>query len=268
MSERFVAMLALERHVSLDPIKLAQQLKRSWPQFASMVGDPPKQETGESFVLPFGNNMIIGMQMPFPIPRETFQPALDNEKFWPQAATEFARHKAHVVLSVLSPTDDDLRLIRDRAEDLTLAAAAFCEMAPVCGVFLSTADMVIEPKRFVEQAHNLGPSSLPVDLWVTFRFFPGPTFSQDNAVVVRTNGLRAFVGREVECGPYALPPGALAQNVLTIATYILQNHVTFADGATVGASDRPTGQIRTERSRYDGEMTPVYRLLLAEPQYH
>jgi Domain of unknown function (DUF4261) len=83
-----------------------------------------------------------------------------------------------------------------------------------------------------------------------------------------TNGLRAFVGREVECGPYALPPGALAQNVLTIATYILQNHMTFADGATVGASDRPTGQIRTERSRYDGEMTPVYRLLLAEPQYH
>jgi len=89
-----------------------------------------------------------------------------------------------------------------------------------------------------------------------------------SAAVVHTNGLRAFVRREAECGPHAPPAGALAQNVLTIATYILQNHVTFADGATVGASDRPSGQIRTERSRCDDEMTPVYRLLLAEQQYN
>jgi A nuclease family of the HNH/ENDO VII superfamily with conserved AHH len=55
--------------------------------------------------------------------------------------------------------------------------------------------------------------------------------------------------------------GVYSEQVAGLIDKIAEN------GATVGASDRPSGQIRTERSRHDGEMTPVYRLLLAEQQY-
>ncbi|QLP96196.1 MAG: hypothetical protein HZY79_00615 [Rhodoblastus sp.] len=77
--------------------------------------------------------------------------------------------------------------MRADAERVTCATAALCELAPF-------------------------------DLWVAVHFFPGRDFETTQQIFARTTGLLPFIGREIECGPYAKEPSGSGRSCGPSAT--------------------------------------------------
>jgi hypothetical protein len=136
-------------------------------------------------------------------------------------------------------------------------------MAKTIGVPTSeTAQSVLEPNFFLEQVKEAGESGAPFDLWAAVRFFPGPDFEKDQSLIARTMGLEPFIGREIECGPYAKAPEELGPLTRAIGYYVLDRRVEFEGGETIGADDNPIGAIELARTQVGFNNTAVYRLVL------
>jgi hypothetical protein len=136
-------------------------------------------------------------------------------------------------------------------------------MLQATGVYWATAEHVIAPERFVTEAKEQTENT-PYDLWVTTEFFPGPKFEANREIIARTSGMHVFIGREIECGPYAKEPGELGSVVHMVGWYVLDRKVQFGGGETIGTPDDPLGAIELDRTRVGVDARAVYRVLLVD----
>lgn len=263
MSDRLLAMVATREAPQLDPGRLLSSLSAyldAGDPRPDLVTDDAK-EAG-SLVLTIGPFSIAILMFPFAIPDETLADALGNELVWKEAGQAFAAAKGHVLLAVVNPASDARQAV-DQARLLTVAAAAVLEAAAGLGVFWAPAQTVIPPDRFVEEARALATSAFAPGLWFGFRFYPGPDHDRDNRIVCQSRGLEVFLGREVECGPYDLPPGELAEKVIGIARYMATSGPIFADGHTFGfGDDSKDARLRFRWSPLGGVNKPVFGIEL------
>jgi hypothetical protein len=217
-----------------------------------------------SFVMTLGNLALAVLHLPFPIPAESLAPAVGSELLWRGAGEAFAAADGHVILAVLTPPRLHADLVR-QSRALTFAAAAVLSTMGGHGVFWLPGDHVVEPDRFRREAALLGRSDFASPLWFSFHFFPGSADPGDSALVCRSAGLKPFLGREVECGPYRMAPQALAETVLFVARYMASAGPVFADGHTLGFGDGGGRDARLSLvvSRHGGGAQPVFRLELS-----
>ena len=168
-----------------------------------------------------------------------------------------------MIVSALSAGSDP-RMARPHATWVTCVAAALAELLPAVGVYWVTADNVIEPAQMVTEVQAAGATGVPFDMWVATHFYPGPGFAETGAVIARTTGLSVFVGREIECGPYARALGELGTAVRAVGWYVLDRGVTLWGGETVGTEEAPIGRVELGRTAVGAESGAVYRVMLGE----
>lgn len=263
MTDRLISMVATSGPAAVNPDRVAKAMR------SYLSADDPKPnvvkddvEGAGSFVVSAGAFSVAVIPFPFPIPAETLSNALGNELVWRQATDVFAASAGHVLLAIVDPSAD-ARETGDQARLLTVVTAAVLQAASGVGVFWAPAQYVIAPDRFVAEARSLTQSSFASALWFSFRFFPGPQDDQDNKIVCQSTGLEVFLGRELECGPYDLPPAELAEKVIATARYMATAGPVFADGHTFGfGEDRMDARLRFRWSPLGGVNRPVFGLEL------
>lgn len=257
----FIALIALEENVKLRANRLANRLRRMFPEIADTVGDPPREPVNESFVIPIGEELVAVVAIPMPIPRETLDYPIGKELMWQGAEAAFARSRAHLLVSSMSSSADP-RFARRRAKAVTYVTAALVDEFNALGVMWSQADYVIEPRRFVKEAQAAKPQDVCLDLWTTVHFFKGPNYDTDGKVFARSSGLVAFVGREIECGPSDLQPGELASLVRSLTFHVLDGRAHFQDGDTIGETEAPYARVHFDRSRASSDNKAVFHIEL------
>lgn len=257
--ENLIALIATDKPVIIDQSAILQRIKVMFPQF--VVGDPIKQKDSPTLLIPVGDVLIAILEFSFPIPPETLAGPLSQAWHWREAGSAFERSKAHVLVSVIAGSSDTRNKTR-HALTLTCATAALSDLFSGLGIYWSTGDFVYEPKSFIEEARAATIEHIPFDLWVSTKLFPGPNFAQDSKIFARSSGLEAFLGREVECGPYAMEPNDLFRAVRMIGWYALAQNIQFADGSTVGSPEQPFGRIHLRRSATGVDNKAVFALEL------
>lgn len=262
LDDKIIAMIAIRDTTRIDPAAIAERVKTMFPWMAKEVGTP-RAEMGElhGCVVPVGDSIVAVIQMHFPIPGETLARAIGMNWLWPDAAEAFAKSRAHFLVSALAPISDP-RLMRSNAVKVTCVTAALSELYSATGIFWASAQSVLAPEHFLADAKEAGQDFAPLDLWVAVHFYPGPRFEENREIIARTDGLKVFTGREIECGPYVKEPGELGPIVRTVAAYVLERRVEFQGGETIGTEEEPIGQIVLDRTGVGVESMAVYRVEL------
>jgi len=264
----FAAMVATPAGARLS----AAELIRTIGMFAASADGTPQVSNLdvkelESFVATVADVSVALFVFPIPIAEEQLASAIENEFFWTDAADAFRASPAHVMLTVRTPPRDAKHCL-ELARVLDIVTAAVVVSTAGKGVLWASADYVIAPKMFVEQAagsRQLAERGItePSPLWFSFRFFPGAADRQ--SVVCQSTGLTLFLGREIECGPYRMRPAEIAELVTIIARHMATQGPVFGDGHTfsLGANtDAKDARLVYATSRYGAER-PVFRLELA-----
>jgi hypothetical protein len=209
---------------------------------------------------------VAVIPMPFAIPPATLKPAIDNEYIWKDASQVFGRAKGHVLVAVINPENDTSEQF-NRARVLTIVTAAVLSIAEGVGVFWQSAECVIQPKRFFAEAQTIGSDKTASSLWFSLRFYAGSSDPDSNLLVCQSTGLAVFLGREIECGPYALMPHIVAEKVVLAARFMATAGPVFGEGHTLGMSEteKPDAQLFLDWSALGGINKPIFQLrLLAE----
>lgn len=220
-----------------DPDALEQQFRERVHPGASCEESP---EGPLSVRLPGGDSVIIAL-MPARIPDPDLTSAVEcTRPYWP-AATEIAhRHRAHVIIAGLLTSGDPLAFRRT----VGLVTAAFCRVAPVLGVYVGSAGLIVPAMRW-RQAMREAPASFP-PLTALVRLFR--VDSRDGKPVVVTQGLRPIGMLDVE---YHRPESSseAIDTVLAFAHYVLSSGADVRAGQTFGFSATQRMSIELARSR-------------------
>ena len=166
---------------------------------------------------------------------------------WPQAEAAFRRHKAHIRVSQFG--DGPSRL--HAARIVTAVVGALVADVPACsGVLwdLTVANSSQVAEEFSRAAFAPYPD-FPSALWVSMH----PSRDADSRVVVVTQGLTNFIGRELELDAPATQFKSLLIAARGLVTYLVQDGITVRDGDTVGASADERIPVRLMQSnRFQG----------------
>lgn len=264
MEDRLIAIVPTPPGARLSSDDIVREMR---PLIGPAEGEPVVARTdgtqANSFVVTLAGASVAVLSFPYRVPDETVASAIGNELFWKDAAEVFRSAAGHVLLAGVHPIGESRRTIQ-QARTLTVVTVAALAAMQGKGVFWSQADCVIDPPRFRTDAAGVLTSAHASPLWFSMRFFPGSPDPKSDLLVCQSTGLTAFLGRELECGPYRMPPMEMAQTVLGVARYMATAGPIFGDGHTFGfgESESKDACLRIARSSRGGIDRPIFRLEL------
>ncbi|WP_298243778.1 DUF4261 domain-containing protein [uncultured Bradyrhizobium sp.] len=197
-----------------------------------------------------GTELVAVMPMPAPIPHDQglWARAATN---WPESKAVAARHRGHVIVSMLGKSEQPLVAARITT---AVIGALIATMPEACGVVWAgrvarAADLWLETSSY-----SFAPyPDYPFRLWVDI--LPFRSGAKIGAV---TMGLAAFVDREIEfvTGKLTLPE--LFDKVAGLSVYLIEHGSVVKDGDTIGASASERIQVRHRNSDVFGGLPVFY----------
>ena len=176
MTERFMAMLALERASIVSPETLVQTLRRRFPDLTiTSAAIEPKAYPGEpsaAYLLDIAGMRFVVMFVDQPTPPGTYDGAARYSLHWPTAANELAKEQAHAIVAAFEPADRLETAVRS-ANLLSLVAASIAGQTPCLGVYWSTGETVTGAKAFIEASEQIASGRFPIEVWVQIAFLDG-----------------------------------------------------------------------------------------------
>lgn len=243
MSKSFLAFVLLDSAASPDMIALAATLRTRHPELAAeMDGGAAgvSQGSAGASVIRCGDQLIAVMSMPTPLPQD---PGLWSRAAtaWPEAKTIAARHRGHLIVSVLGQKQQSLLTARL----MTAVLGALIATMPQCcavvwdGKIARPADLWL---HLSTQSYAPFPD-YPFALWIDVL-----PFRSERGIGAVTMGLSIFVGREIEFETSSLALGALIKKVLGLAVYLIEYGRVLRDGDTFGGDARERIAVRYKNS--------------------
>lgn len=249
MSKSFLALVLLDSPAAPDMVALAEAIRARHPEL------PMEMEGGEegarqgSPLIRCGNELVAVMSMPAPIPDD---PGLWSRAstIWPQAKAVAARHRGHLIVSVLGQNQQVLPTAR-----LTTAVigALIATMPQCCGVVWNgkvarPADLWLDMS-----SRSFAPyPDYPVSLWIDIL-----PFRSEAGIGAVTMGLSAFSEREIQFETRKLPLPTLISKVDGLAVYLVEHGPVVKNGDTFGGSARERFTVRHKSSDQFGGL-PVF----------
>ncbi len=230
MSKTFLAFVLLENPANPDMVALAEALRSRHPQLATEVGNGDAagvRQSSSASVVRCGEQLITVMSMPTPIPQD---PGLWSRSAtaWPEAKAVAARHRGHLMVSVLGQNHGAL-----------IATMPQCCAVVWDGKVARPADLWLHLS-----IRSYAPfPDYPFALWVDvlpFRSEPG--------IGAVTMGLSAFVGREIEFETSRLTLATLIEKVASLAVYLIEHGRVLRDGDTFGGDAQERIAVRYKNS--------------------
>ncbi|WP_271671790.1 DUF4261 domain-containing protein [Bradyrhizobium sp. CCBAU 51627] len=224
-------------------VALAEALRTRHPELAAeMEADAAaiRQRSAGGSVLHCGDQLIAVMSMPAPIPQD---PGLWSRTTmaWPEANTVAARHRGHLIVSVVGQSQPLL----PKARLMTAVIGALIATVPECcavvwdGKVARPADHWL---HFSRRSYAPFPD-YPFSLWVDVL-----PFRWQRGIGAVTMGLTAFVDREIQFETSGLTLEALIERVAGLAVYLIEHGRVLKEGDTFGGDANERIAVRYKNS--------------------
>lgn len=251
MSKSFLALVLLETPATPDMTALAEAIRARHPELPMEV-DGGGEDAGrqDSPLIRCGNELVAVMSMPAPIPEDSGLWSRAST-IWPQAKAVAARHRGHLIVSVLGKNQRALPAAR-----LTTAVigALIATMPQCCGVVWN--GKVARPTDlWLEMSsRSFAPfPDYPVSLWVDIL-----PFRSETGIGAVTMGLSAFAEREIQFETHKLPLATLMSKVDGLAVYLVEHGPVVKDGDTFGGDARERFSVRYKNSDQFGGLPVLF----------
>ncbi len=246
MPRPMVALVALREAVFPSEADMFRRLQADRPDLPS-IGDVERHEDVCTFAI--GSDTAAVSLMDMPIPWEDLEPACAHAWYWPEAAQSMRNHGAHILVVVLSDSEDRVGVAM-LLTNLVAAVAACTQTAGVCWV---PAALVHPADAFVAASRERDREYLPLYLWVDFAIQQEP----DGSHSLFTRGLQEFDVMEIEVRGSRKDPDLLLDRVFNVAHYLLENGPVLEDGETIGLTDEEEIPIVHGPSMWDAGTTVI-----------
>ncbi|WFU83768.1 DUF4261 domain-containing protein [Bradyrhizobium sp. CIAT3101] len=234
MSDSFLALVLMEKPATPDMVLVVKALRARYPELAPEVvdgGDAAniRQSSANSPLIRCGDEMVAVMSMPAPIPQD---PGLWSRAAatWPEGETVAARHRGHLIVSVLGQNLRPLPVARL----LTAVIGALIATMPECCAVVWDTKVARPAKLWMEMSRqSFAPfPDYPFTLWIDI--MPFRSVAKIGAV---TMGLSAFAGREIEFETNKLALPVMIERIAGLAAYLVEHGAVVKDGDTFGGDE-------------------------------
>ena len=232
MSKSFLALVLLETPVTPDMAALAEAVRTRHPQLAMKMDNGAsevRQGSAGGAVLRCGDQLIAVMSMPAPIPQD---PGLWSRAtmVWPEANTVAARHRGHLIVSVLG---QDQQLL-PRARLMTAVIGGLIATVPECRAVVWDTKVARPARLWLHLSRqSFAPfPDYPFPLWVDVL-----PFRSQKGIGAVTMGLTA-----------RLPLDALIEKVEGLVVYLIEHGPVLKDGDTFGGDAKERIAVRYKNS--------------------
>jgi hypothetical protein len=252
MSDSLLAFVLLDSPAAPDMSALAKILYARHPELATELGhnESARPAQANSPLIRCGNELVAVMSMPSPIPEDSGLWAR-AESSWPESKTVAARHRGHLIVSMLGQNQRPLLAARITT---AVIGALIAMMGECCGVVW--AGQVARPSDLWLELSSDAFAPFPyypVTLW--FDILP---FRSDRGIGAVTMGLSAFVGREIEFDTAKLTLENLIDKVADFSAYLIEHGNVVEDGDTIGEDENERIAVRYENSDFFGGVPVFY----------
>ncbi|MFT4115072.1 DUF4261 domain-containing protein [Bradyrhizobium sp.] len=248
MSSSFLAVVLLETPVIPDMSALAKAIRARHPELPIEADGGKEGQT--SPLLRCGDDTVAVMSMPSPAPAD---PGLwlRTSATWPQGEAIAARHRGHVIVSVLGKKHEPLRAAR-----LTTAVVGgLIAAVPQCCAVLWNGKVARATDLWSDMSkQSFAPfPEYPFSLWIDVL-----PFRSDSGIGAVTMGLSAFAEREIEFETHKLSLAELMDKVHGLAVYLVEHGPVVKDGDTFGSNERERFTVYYKNSDTFGGLPVFY----------
>lgn len=246
---RITATLLLERLTPIDYKLMVERVGSSLGLDAAAIGN---QLPDAPMVLPVDGDIVFGLRMDLPYP-DTLQQQAQFAYWWPNALSDLARHKAHLMVSC--PWSKHSRL--DAHIRHLILIRELIEQLPVVGVLWGSS--LVQTDIFKGEFANSLEGGFPFSLWVLIQFSKQP----NGNILISTLGMRDFGKMEIETES-SLPLDQTFDLIRKFGSHIVTSNAVVKDGDTVGFSESQKIKVRHTRSFRPDVNDLVYWIELTE----
>ncbi|AJA61925.1 MULTISPECIES: DUF4261 domain-containing protein [Bradyrhizobium] len=251
MSKSFLALVLLETPATPDMVALAKAIRARHPELPMEVeGGGEGSARQGSPLIRCGNELVVVMAMPAPIPEDTGLWSRAST-IWPQAKAVAAGHRGHLIVSVLGQNQRPLPTAR-----LTTAViGALIATMPQCCAVVWNGKVARSTDLWLDlSSRSLAPfPDYPCSLWIDIL-----PFRSEAGIGAVTMGLAAFAEREIQFETHKLSLGTLLNKVDGLAAYLVEHGAVVKDGDTFGRDARERFSVRHKDSDQFGGLPVLF----------
>lgn len=196
-----------------------------------------------------GGTVAIGL-MDRPIPHRELEDVCQFAWYWPAACEGVARHKAHLMVTVLGTSLDAIDAALLATHAMTALMSDANAIAGYWGVNLQSRE------AFLRQSASASRQSLPVLLWINFRLSKDPKAGW----TISTRGMDHFNLMEIECKDAPTDGRSVFSLIAQTSEYLIARGPVIKDGETIGESPALNIRVRHAPSFWREGRT-VYRVV-------
>jgi hypothetical protein len=244
-----IAMIPLIEDARLSRTKTIADIRSTWSIEVESVS---AQEDEAAFALGFVDSFAAVGLLPSPIPAKELEGPIETSVLWPEASTDLAQSRGHLIVSLITHVQVDAIELRKQLTRLVASLLVGCEGAQ--GVYWGEAGMLIRKDIFREIAIESLPDS-PLMLWVDFRVGAG----KNGKAAGFTTGMEALGLMEIECDAANESPSQFRNRLLGLAGYLVANGLVIQNGHTIGHDEQERIRVVYGKSSF-GYKTAVMKL--------
>jgi hypothetical protein len=197
--------------------------------FETIYGKDIKDASGDdaAFTFTVDGEMIAVGHMPAPIPLDDLQQTARYAYNWVSAPQEIIEHKSHLIVSIVSGSQDQIK----RYRLFTQVLASLLRTTDALGVYKGHQSLLIPKEDYLNETELMDDTYLPLNLWIYFGLRATETGNCGY-----TYGLTAFDKKELEVVHSKHTLEEIRGFLFNVSHYVLEYDVTFKSGQTVGGS--------------------------------
>ncbi|EHD2855889.1 DUF4261 domain-containing protein [Campylobacter coli] len=219
-NHNFISFVLLDE-AKFDFLKLKKILE---DDFDIWIAD--ENFTKEGVIFSYENMLVTLNLIKNPIPNHEVEYYANFNFMWKDALEQTKKHKAHLLIAVLSQDQSKL----EQAKMFTKIAALCLDNKHALGFY--TGAVVLEPSFYIENAKMLDDNRLPVYNWIYVSVYPS-----ENGVNAYTYGLRNFDKLELEVCDANIEEKELFFTLYDIILHILTYDLSLKDSDTLKFED-------------------------------
>lgn len=221
-SSTWLALVALETAELPNAAEVQARCDAALPDSAALE---LSSETDAMVTFQWGEATVAYTLVDQPIPATQLAGPAAQAWYWPEAASELSKHKAHLIVALVDDGRD--RILKSMK--LTRFVAALLPASKALGLQWGASRGVHQPAAFCQVAAQMARDDMPLHLWIDFR-----VENSGSELRLYTTGLTAFGKREIEIPSFAGAPQDLLNHAYNLAHYLLEKNAAIKEGEVVG----------------------------------
>lgn len=219
-SSVILGMVLLEEPNSFDLKGTINELRNKWKL---KVND--KDADDEAAILVIGDYNIAIATMQIAIPENEVETAAEYNYFWENGAEESAKHKGHIILSIMNAGKNPVK------ENLLYSklASAVMNNSKSLGIYIGGRTLVLKKEFYQANVELMTEEELPLYNWIYFGLR-----QEKGKQSIYTYGLADFDKKEMEIVDSEKSLEELNEVMFNLTHYVIASDIKLNDGETIG----------------------------------